>query len=152
MSGRAISVGLLAMTLVCPQAALAAQAQAATAATSREATAAVSRVVTGPADQHIADTAALRKAVAAKAAVDRENRKAIATVLDRSDVQAVAKKMGLDVKRAQSAVTTLEGAQLADLASLARNAEHDLAGGDKTIVISVTTLLLLLILIVLIVG
>ena len=138
MSGRAISVGLLITTLVCPQAALAAQSRAATAAASQE--------------QHVVDTAALRKAVMAKASVDRENRKAIATVLDRRDVQAVAKKMGLDVKRAQSAVTTLEGAQLADLAALARNAENDLAGGDKTIVISVTTLLLILILVVLLVD
>jgi hypothetical protein len=138
MSGGVISIGLLVTTLVCPQAALAAQGRAASAAETQ--------------DQHVADTAALRKAVAAKASVDRENRKAIATVLDRRDVQAVAKKMGLDVKRAQSAVTTLEGTQLADLAALARNAEHDLAGGDKTIAISVTTLLLLLILIVLIVD
>ena len=138
MSGRVISIGLLITTLVCPQAALAAQSRAATAAVSQ--------------DQHVVDAATLRKAVAAKASVDRENRKAIATVLDRRDVQAVAKKMGLDVKRAQSAVTTLEGTQLADLAALARDAEHDLAGGDKTIAISVTTLLLLLILIVLIVD
>lgn len=152
MSGRAISVGLLAITLVCPQAALAAQSRAATAAASREATAAVGHGVTAPDDQHVVDAVALRKAVTAKASVDRENRKAIATVLDRRDVQSVAKKMGLDVKRAQSAVTTLEGAQLADLAALARNAEHDLSGGDKTIAISVTTLLLLLILIVLIVD
>ena len=146
MSGRVISIGLLITTLVCPQAALAAQSRAATAAGSPAATAAVLQ------DQHVVDAATLRKAVAAKASVDRENRKAIATVLDRRDVQAVAKKMGLDVKRAQSAVTTLEGTQLADLAALARDAEHDLAGGDKTIAISVTTLLLLLSLIVLIVD
>jgi hypothetical protein len=143
MSGRVISVGLLITALVCPQAALAAQGQAVSTA------AAVT--VSAPQD-HVADAAALRKAVVAKASVDRGNRKAITTVLDRRDVQAVAKKMGLDVKRAQSAVTTLEGVQLADLAALARNAENDLAGGDKTIAISVTTLLLLLILIVLIVD
>jgi hypothetical protein len=146
MSGRVISVGLLITALVCPQAALAAQGQAASSTTAAAAT------VSAPQDQHVADAAALRKAVVAKASVDRENRKAIATVLDRRDVQAVAKKMGLDVKRAQSAVTTLEGTQLADLAALARNADNDLAGGDKTIAISVTTLLLLLILIVLIVD
>ena len=152
MSGRVISVGLLITALVCPQAALAAQGQAASPASPAAVSAPRAATAASTDDQHVADTAALRKAVVAKASVDRENRKAIATVLDRRDVQAVAKKMGLDVKRAQSAVTTLEGTQLADLAALARNADNDLAGGDKTIAISVTTLLLLLILIVLIVD
>lgn len=122
-----LSCVLMAM-LMCPRAAFAAQSQS----------------------QHVVDLATLKQAVAAKASIDRANRRAVLKVLDRSDVRTVAAKMGLDVKRAQSAVTSLEGAQLADLAKLAHDSERDLAGGSRTVTLSVTTLLLLLILIVLI--
>ena len=132
MRSRAVVMSLLVLTLVFPRAAFAAQSQSQ--------------------PQHIADAAALKNAVTAKVAVDRENRQVVLKVLDRKDVKTVADKMGLDVKRARTAVTTLEGAQLADLAELARNADKDLAGGNKTITISVTTLLLILILIVLLVD
>ena len=102
------------------------------------------------ASQHVADSSAIKQAIAAKVAVDRDTRQTVLKVLDRDDVRKIAAKMGLDVKRAQTAVAALEGEKLADLASAARSAEHDLAGGSRVVTISVTTLLLILILVVLI--
>src|SRR5262245_19478722 len=136
MSVRPIVSGLLMFSLLCPQAALAAQSQSPSL----------------PQAQHVVDAAALRQAMAAKVSVDRENRKAVLKVLDRRDVQGVGARMGLDIKRARAAVASVEGEQLANLANAARDADRDLAGGNKTVTISVTTLLLLLILIVLIVD
>lgn len=98
----------------------------------------------------IADAATLRATAAAKAAADREHRLLITEVLDRSDVREAARRMGLDIKRAKDVVATLDGRELTDLSALARDARADLAGGNRTVTISVTTLLLLLILIVLI--
>ncbi len=63
-------------------------------------------------------------------------------------MQELAGRLGLDVTRAENAVPTLSSVELARLASSARVADVQLAGGD-TVVISVTTLLLIVILVVL---
>ena len=102
------------------------------------------------AQQHVADTAALRTAVARQAAADRADRDVVVGVLKRDDVRRVAASLGLDIARAESAVATLEGSELARVANAARAADADLHGGVSTVTISITTLLLLLILIVLI--
>jgi hypothetical protein len=112
---------------------------------------AAAQVATRPAPPTtIADVDTLRAAAVAKAASDREQRAQINDLLDRSDVREAARRMGLDIKRAKDVVATLEGKALADLSAVAKDARADLAGGNRTVTISVTTLLLLLILIVLI--
>lgn len=102
------------------------------------------------AQQHIADSAQMQQAVAAKASADETNRQVVRKVLDRSDVKALANQMGLDVRQAETAVGQLSGEELASLAQAASAAQADLAGGSNTVTISLTTLLLIIIIIILI--
>ena len=102
------------------------------------------------AQQHVVAPALMRQALADQAATDQQNRKDLLGVLQQSQVRDMAKRLGLDVKRAEGAVSTLTSAELAGLADQARTADVNLAGGANTIVISTTTLLLVLIIVILI--
>jgi hypothetical protein len=103
------------------------------------------------AQQHIADPAVMQRAISDYQANDDATRRLVKRVLDRSDVQAVARQMGLDVKQAKAAVDRMPHEQLAALADPARAIDADLAGGASTITISITTLLLVIIVVLLIV-
>jgi hypothetical protein len=98
--------------------------------------------------RHVVDLAVMHQAVADQAATDQQNREVVINVLHRAEVQDLAGRLGLNVTRAENAVPTLSSVELARLASSARVADVQLAGGD-TVVISVTTLLLIVILVVL---
>lgn len=100
-------------------------------------------------ERHIVDPAVMRQAIADQALTDQQNRDAVLSVLHRSQVRDVASRLGLNVTRAEAAVSTLNSVELASLAGQARTANAELAGGADTIVISVTTLLLLLIIVLL---
>ena len=100
--------------------------------------------------RHIVDSAAMAQAVAAQAAVDQQNRDAVLGLLQRTEVREMADRLGLTVTRAETAISTLDSAQLAQLAGQARAADAQLAGGSQTIVISLTTLLLIIIIVLLI--
>jgi hypothetical protein len=100
---------------------------------------------------HAAPQSALDAAVqehAADAATDRET---VARLLQRPDVQAIAGDLGLDLRRAESAVATLEGPQLTELAAQARQAEQALAGG-QSITISTTLIIIGLLVLILLIG
>ena len=93
--------------------------------------------------------AALQQHVDA-AAADRE---AVLRVLGRSEVKGVAEKAGIDLRRATSAVATLQGEELAQVAAQAQQVEQALAGGQSRVVISTTVIIIaLLVLILLIVA
>jgi hypothetical protein len=98
--------------------------------------------------RHVVDLTVMHQAVADQAATDQQNREVVINVLHRAEVQDLAGRLGLSVTRAENAVPTLSSVELARLASSARVADVQLAGGD-TVVISVTTLLLIVILVVL---
>jgi len=98
--------------------------------------------------RHVVDLAVIHQAVADQAATDQQNREVVINVLHRAEVQDLAGRLGLNVTRAENAVPTLSSVELARLASSARVADVQLAGGD-TVVISVTTLLLVVILVIL---
>ena len=102
---------------------------------------------------HAAPQSALDAAVqdhAADAAADRET---VARLLQRPDVQAIAGDLGLDLRRAESAIATLDGQRLTELAAQARQAEQALAGGQSSVTISTTMIIIgLLVLILLIVA
>ena len=100
--------------------------------------------------RHIVDSAAMAQAVAAQAAVDQQNRDAVLGLLQRTEVRQMADRLGLTITRAEAAVSTLDIAELAQLAEQARVADEQLAGGSQTIVISLTTLLLIIIVVLLI--
>jgi hypothetical protein len=109
-------------------------------------------MTTSASAQHVADSATLHAAVVEAQASDEANRAVVLNALEREDVRQMADRLGLDLKDARTAVRSLSGAELAELAQPARSIAADQSGGATTVVISVTTLLLLLILLVLIID
>jgi hypothetical protein len=103
------------------------------------------------AQTHVIGKTDLAKAVAERVSRDQADRDAILTLLHRAEVRTIAARAGLSVEKAAAAVSTLQGDDLRDLASQARQAENDLAGGASTIVISTTTIIIVLLIIILIV-
>ena len=95
------------------------------------------------------DRAAVEEALALKVASENTSRAAIRTLLQRDEVRRMAGELGLEVRRAESAVATLQGADLQRVAQQAAVANDLLAGGAQTIQISVVTLLLIIIIIIL---
>ena len=109
-------------------------------------------MTTSASAQHVADQVTLRQAVVESQASDEANRALVLNALERDDVRQMADRLGLDLKDARTAVQTLSGAELAELAQPARAIAADQSGGAATVVISVTTLLLILILLVLLID
>jgi hypothetical protein len=85
-------------------------------------------------------------------ALSREDaaRTTITTLLQRPDVRSLAEGHGLDVRRAEAAVATLDGDELQRLSLLAADADHQLAGGDRVLHISLVAALLIVIIVILI--
>jgi len=102
--------------------------------------------------RHVVTPSEMRQAVAQSAATQAQTREVLGTVLKDSRVRAVANQLGLTVARADSAVATLSGAELDQLAGPARELSAQLAGGANTVVISTTTLLLILIIVILLID
>jgi hypothetical protein len=93
--------------------------------------------------------AALQEQVSS-AAADRAD---VQRVLTNPEVKAVADAAGIDLRRASTAVASLEGEQLSQIAAQARQVDQALAGGQSKIVISTTVIIIaLLVLILLIVA
>ena len=65
--------------------------------------------------------------------------------------RAFAARAGLSIETAQAAASTLQGQELQDLASQARQVNDDLVGGASTVTISTTTIIIVLLIIILIV-
>lgn len=99
--------------------------------------------------RHIVDAVSMNRAVAAQTATDQQNRDVVRGVLHQPQVVALANRMGLDVTKADAAVSTISGAELAKIATQARTANTQLAGGSDTVVIGMTSLLLIIIIIIL---
>jgi hypothetical protein len=91
--------------------------------------------------------AALQQHVS-KAATDRAD---VLRVLDHPEVKAVAGRVGIDLRRAASAVTTLDGEDLGRLAAQARQTEQALSGGQSKIVVSTTMIIIALLVLILII-
>jgi hypothetical protein len=100
--------------------------------------------------RHVVDPAMMRQAIAEQAVTDQQNRDVVLGVLHHSQVRELASRLGLSVTRAEGALSTLNSAELANLAGQARMADTQLAGGSQTVVISLTTLLLIIIIVLLI--
>jgi len=100
---------------------------------------------------HAAPAAALDAAVQGHVASRDADRATILRLLARPEVQAIADEAGIDLRRAERAVPTLDGASLTEIAAQARQAEQALAGGQSRITISTTVIIIVLLLIILIV-
>ena len=101
-------------------------------------------------EMHTASQAALDAALQQHTSTSDADRDTVLRLLEREEVQKIAGEAGLDVRRAASAVATLDGPELANLAAQARQAEQALAGG-QSITISTTLIIIALLVIILIV-
>jgi DNA-binding GntR family transcriptional regulator len=80
-------------------------------------------------------------------------RAAVVRVLQQPEVRTLAGRFGVDLRTAQQAVATIDGAELRALSAQASQVEQALAGGQSKVVISTTTIIIgLLVLILLIVA
>jgi len=100
---------------------------------------------------HTASQAALDAALQQHVGTSTSDRETVLRLLERDEVKKVAGQAGLDLRRAASAVATLEGNDLANAAAQARQVERSLAGGQSTITISTTLIIIALLVIILIV-
>ena len=101
----------------------------------------------------VADQATLDQAVATHAQRADTDRQAIRRMLERQQVREIAARAGIDVKRAEAAVATLDGTELHQIAEQARAVDNSLAGGQSRITVSTNTIIIgLLILILIIVA
>jgi len=100
---------------------------------------------------HAAPQSALDAAVQDHVATSAADREAVLRLLERPDVQAVAGDIGVDLRRAQTAISTLDGEQLTELAAQAQQVERALAGGQSTVVISTTVIIIALLVLILII-
>jgi len=102
---------------------------------------------------HAATSAALDAALQQHVTSTAADREDVLRVLEKAEVQSVAGRMGVDLRTAKSAIATVDGAQLSQLASQARQVDQALAGGASTVVISTTTIIIaLLVLIIIIIA
>src|SRR6476660_8149489 len=91
---------------------------------------------------HIAGQKVLDSAVQEHVRAADQDRQIVQQFLQRSDVRAIAGKYGIDLRRAESAVATMNAADLASVAAQAREADPALAGGASTVTISTTTIII----------
>jgi hypothetical protein len=103
------------------------------------------------AQEHVISKSALDKAVQDRVSQEQADREAILALLQRSEVRDIAAKAGLSLDKAQTAVSTLQGKDLQQVAQQARQVQNDLAGGSTTVVISTTTIIIVLLIVILIV-
>jgi hypothetical protein len=100
---------------------------------------------------HAAPPAAIDQALQHHVTAVDADRAVVQRLLARPDVKALAAEMGLDLRSAQTAVATIDGEQLSDLASQARQAEQELAGGQGSVRISTTLIIIALLVVILLI-
>jgi len=103
--------------------------------------------------RHAADQAILDQVVADHVQQAGDDREAILRVLEFEQVRELAGRVGLDLKHAEAAVTTLDDGELGVIAAQARTVNDALVGGQSHITISTTVIIIgLLVLILIIVA
>jgi hypothetical protein len=102
---------------------------------------------------HAATPSVMDAAVQEHVASTASDREDVLRVLNLPQVKAVAGQAGLDLRKATTAVATLNGDDLKAVSAQARQVEQSLAGGQSRIVLSTTVIIIaLLVLILLIVA
>lgn len=100
---------------------------------------------------HAAPQAALDAALQQHVSASASDRADVLRVLDAPEVKAVAGELGVDLRQAASAVATLQGQQLAQVAAQARDVQQSLAGGQSRVVINTTLLIVALLVLILVI-
>lgn len=109
-------------------------------------------LVPGPAlagQQQVLGPDGLAKVASEHAAKKQADRQMILDVLKRDEVRQVAQQMGVSVAQAERAVQTLDGRELTEVASQARQVQDALSGG-QAITISVWLIIIILLVIILV--
>ncbi len=105
------------------------------------------------AQQHVVDAAELQQLLDTRADEEEALRAVVHRVLARPEIERVAQGLGVDLGRSVDAVSTLDGAELAQIAAQAHAVDTSLAGGQGTITVSTTMIIIgLLVLILIIVA
>jgi len=100
---------------------------------------------------HAAPQSAIDAALQQHVATEAADREAVLRVLGHTEVKTVAERAGIDLRRATSAVATLDGTELAKVAAQAQQVEQALAGGQSRVVISTTLIIIALLVLILII-
>jgi hypothetical protein len=100
---------------------------------------------------HTASQAAIDAALQQHVSSVATDRADLLRVLANSEVKAVADAAGLDLRRATTAVASLDGQELKQLAAQARQVDQALAGGQSRVVISTTMIIIALLVLILII-
>lgn len=81
-------------------------------------------------DAHVVDPQQLQELIDQHLKEEGQDRQEIRQALLHEEVQKVARRIGLNLDRAEAAVATLDGTELQELASQARVINNELAGGQ----------------------
>jgi len=100
--------------------------------------------------RHILSPNQLTAAMTQKVTAENADRASVQEALGRSDVRHVAATMGIDLDRLDAVVNTMQGADLEQAASTAREVNQALVGGSS-VTLSTTTIIIILLAIILIV-
>ena len=100
---------------------------------------------------HVAGQQALDAAVQQHVSATDQDRETVRLFLERSEVRAIAGKYGVDIQRADTAVASMNAADLASVAAKARQADEALAGGQSRVTISTTTIIIVLLVLILLI-
>ena len=100
---------------------------------------------------HVAGQQALDAAVQQHVSATDQDRETVRLFLERSEVRAIAGKYGVDIQRADTALATMNAADLASVAAKARQADEALAGGQSRVTISTTTIIIVLLVLILLI-
>ena len=98
------------------------------------------------------DQATLDRAIAAHVQRSDADRRTIQGLLERQQVREIAGRTGIDIKRVETAVATMDGSELRELAEYVRAVEDSLVGGSSVTISTTTIIIGLLILILIIVA
>jgi hypothetical protein len=100
---------------------------------------------------HTASQSAIDAALQQHVSTTAADRADLLRVLANPEVKAVADKAGLDLRKATTAVVSLEGQELTQLAAQARQVDEALAGGQSRVVISTTVIIIVLLVLILLI-
>lgn len=102
-------------------------------------------------DAHVVGEAELQQAVVNQADAEAQQREAIRSLLQREEVRDIAENHGLDIVKAEKAVSMLQGPDLARVAAQASQVNMQLAGGADQIIIGTTTLIIILLILIILI-
>jgi hypothetical protein len=100
---------------------------------------------------HTASQSAIDAALQQHVSTVAADRADLLRVLGHPEVKTVADKAGLNLRRATTAVASLDGQELTQLAAQARQVDQVLAGGQSRVTISTTMIIIALLVLILII-